>query len=437
MKTQSACQKIRSSQTFLVFVCVCLLIIPTAPAQTSSFTYQGQLVKDGALANGAFELSVALFDALEGGHRVGQSVVTNLVVTNGLFAVALDFGAAAFDGSPRWLELTFRPSGSTETSAVLSPRQALTSAPYAISAITASHLLNGLAGDGSRITNLQSSQLVGTVPIGVLPTNIVQNGQAASSTNLILSLNADLLDGMHASNFWTLQGNKGTQPETNFIGTTDSQPLVFKANGRRLLRLETNQSMVLGTAAKALHEGAFVWADSSSTNEVASSRSYEFRVRATGGAVFTVGSAPAGQILPSMTMTATGGVAIVSTNASSPALDIRQGSLKVSGAGLGSKTPVFIHRSASTNVLQDGNFTVIDHPLCNNDPNAILIVTPNANPGDTTGDAYLFQSGSVGVFYTGNNTALPIFFRNKWSINQLDLRPMWIGVAFNILVVKP
>lgn len=31
--------------------------------------------------------------------------------------------------------------------------------------------------------------------------------------------------------FWAIKGNSGTNPATNFLGTTDAQPLVFKANG--------------------------------------------------------------------------------------------------------------------------------------------------------------------------------------------------------------
>jgi hypothetical protein len=421
----------------LLSVQFCLMSMVFCLAQTSSFSYQGRLNEDNQPANGNFELTAELYDAPEAGHRIGQLVVPNVVVNNGLFEATLDFGTQAFDGNPRWLELAIRRPGGDLSSVRLTPRQPIRPAPYAMHAFAAGKLLNGLAGDGSRITNLQSSQLSGTIESELLSSNIVRSDQPASSTNLISLLNADLLDGKHASDLWALRGNAGTQPETNFIGTTDAQPLVFKANGRRMLRLELNQSVVLGTAAKSQHDGAFVWADSSSTNEFASSRAQEFRVRSTGGAVFTVGHAPVGQLVPSVSMTATGGVAIISSNVMSPALDVRQGSLKVSGAGLGSKTPVFIHRASPTNMLLNGNFTVIDHPLCNNDPNAILIVVPNANPGDTTGTNYLFQSAPIGVYYTGNNATIPAFFRNKWSIILIDLRSMWSLVSFNVLVIKP
>jgi hypothetical protein len=36
---------------------------------------------------------------------------------------------------------------------------------------------------------------------------------------------------------WDLSGNKGTNPTTNFLGTTDNQPLVIKANGAERMRI--------------------------------------------------------------------------------------------------------------------------------------------------------------------------------------------------------
>jgi len=39
---------------------------------------------------------------------------------------------------------------------------------------------------------------------------------------------------------WSMSGNAGTFAGTNFLGTTDDQPLEFKVNGQRALRLEPN-----------------------------------------------------------------------------------------------------------------------------------------------------------------------------------------------------
>jgi hypothetical protein len=38
---------------------------------------------------------------------------------------------------------------------------------------------------------------------------------------------------------WLLGGNFGTNPANNFLGTTDSQPLVFKTNNHEAMRVDT------------------------------------------------------------------------------------------------------------------------------------------------------------------------------------------------------
>lgn len=47
-------------------------------------------------------------------------------------------------------------------------------------------------------------------------------------------------------NDWTLTGNAGTDPTTNFLGTTDNQPLVIKTNGVENLRITENGNVHIG-----------------------------------------------------------------------------------------------------------------------------------------------------------------------------------------------
>ena len=42
------------------------------------------------------------------------------------------------------------------------------------------------------------------------------------------------------SSSWHMEGNSGTTPGTDFIGTADDQPLEFHVNGERALLLEPN-----------------------------------------------------------------------------------------------------------------------------------------------------------------------------------------------------
>jgi hypothetical protein len=48
---------------------------------------------------------------------------------------------------------------------------------------------------------------------------------------------------------WSLTGNAGTSPATNFLGTTDNQPMIFKTNNTEKVRINTNGNVGIGTAA--------------------------------------------------------------------------------------------------------------------------------------------------------------------------------------------
>ena len=115
----------------------CLLSVSQLHAQISAFTYQGTLSNGGQTADRAFEMRFLLFDSESAGNQIGSTAtVAPVDVANGLFNVSLDFGAGAFDGAPRWLEIQVRPDGSTDPFTVLSPRQTVGAAPYALFAMT-------------------------------------------------------------------------------------------------------------------------------------------------------------------------------------------------------------------------------------------------------------------------------------------------------------
>jgi formylglycine-generating enzyme required for sulfatase activity len=121
---------------YLFIVLTIFVSLHHAVAQGTQFTYQGQLNDDANPANGAYDLKFTLFDALLAGNQVGSSVTNSTVdISNGLFTVALDFGAN-FPGANRWLEIGVRTNGGTAF-ATLAPRQPLTPTPYAITAGTA------------------------------------------------------------------------------------------------------------------------------------------------------------------------------------------------------------------------------------------------------------------------------------------------------------
>ncbi len=109
-----------------------LLATAASPGQTplgSAFTYQGRLNQAGQPFNGPADLLFELYDADVGGNLLGSQALDDVVVSDGLFTVALNaggqFGASAFNGEQRWLRISVNGTP-------LSPRQELTAAPYAL-----------------------------------------------------------------------------------------------------------------------------------------------------------------------------------------------------------------------------------------------------------------------------------------------------------------
>ena len=87
-------------------------ITPAAVQATlgSTFTYQGQLIQGGAPVNDKCDFRFTLYDAVTSGSPVGSVEEKVWVrVIGGLFTVSdLDFGASAFVGQQRWLQVEVR-----------------------------------------------------------------------------------------------------------------------------------------------------------------------------------------------------------------------------------------------------------------------------------------------------------------------------------------
>lgn len=117
-------------------------------AQTTAFTYQGRLTDStSGMTSGAYDFQFALYDV--GGTLIGLSSTptTNVTVTNGVFTVQLDFGANAFPGADRLLEIRVKKPVDTDYT-TLTPRQQMTSSPYAIRSTNATNADNAANLDG-------------------------------------------------------------------------------------------------------------------------------------------------------------------------------------------------------------------------------------------------------------------------------------------------
>lgn len=204
-----------------------LALIHGAQALTTGFTYQGKLASGSGTANGLYDFQFKLFGTPSNPFNDLGTFTTNSVpVSNGLFSVTIDFGSA-WDGTDRWLEILVKTNGAGSY-ATLTPRQAVTSTPYAI--------YTGSAGWAA------SASQAGAVLPGTV------TGAGIASNQVVRSING-MTDGVSIpTNFWSLTGNVGTT-DNNFVGTTDSQALQFRAGnnvGLRVLPTSGRPSVVGG-----------------------------------------------------------------------------------------------------------------------------------------------------------------------------------------------
>ncbi len=81
----------------------------------------------------------------------------------------------------------------------------------------------------------------------------------------------------------------------------------------------------------------------------------------------------------------------------------------------------FVHRAGPLNTA--GNYTYLDNRLTNGEPDAVLSVTQNWNPG---GGGGVYNDHPVGVVYDAK--------LKKWAVYNLDGEPLPRGAAFNIAV---
>jgi hypothetical protein len=172
-------------------------------AQTTAFTYQGRLTQNGSPMNDpSVAMTFQLYDTAAGSNPVGGSIAHIVAVQDGLFTALLDFGPVpnAFDGENRWLEITVE-------GVPLIPRQPLTPTPFALFAYTAD-----------------------AVPDGSIGTDQIADGSITAEKIAPSGLPCYCPPG------WLLSGNTGTNPAVNFLGTTDNQPLVIRANNRPAMR---------------------------------------------------------------------------------------------------------------------------------------------------------------------------------------------------------
>jgi hypothetical protein len=94
-------------------------------------------------------------------------------------------------------------------------------------------------------TNASTSLAANQINTGGSALNLAANGVATLIYNSTLAQWV-VTGGQGFTNNWALTGNSGTSATTNFIGTTDGQPLVFKTNDNEAMRLSTGGNLGIG-----------------------------------------------------------------------------------------------------------------------------------------------------------------------------------------------
>ena len=169
-------RKNNSKRFFIISIWTLFILIQSSFAQTTAFNFQGRLDDGANPANGNFEMQFALFDSLAGGSQIGSTVARpSVTVINGIFSTQLDFGAAAFSGAARYVEIGVRPTGTTNPFTILIPRQQVLSSPYSIKAKNADQL-----------GGVDAAQYVTTSTVG---NSFIKNDTVQQTANLNISGN--------------------------------------------------------------------------------------------------------------------------------------------------------------------------------------------------------------------------------------------------------
>lgn len=313
----------------------------TVFAQGTAFTYDGRLNDGGSPVTGIYDMRFAIYDANIAGNRIGGPVTNAPTgVTNGLFAVTMDFGAGIFTGPQRWLEIGVRTNGSANAYTVLSPRQQVMPLPYAIFAGSAASLPGFQVQPNATSPNLIGGYASNYVAPGVYGATIAGGG-ASGVENHINAIggtigggaNNQSGNGVAGHNYTTVAGGYGNVAigdnstvggginnqaagansgvsfgSVNYVGgdnsaigggannviqNSSSYSMIgggsFNTNSGSYATIPggdknaaTNNAFAAGHRAKANHQGSFVWADSTEA-DFSDTASNQFLVRANGG----------------------------------------------------------------------------------------------------------------------------------------------------------
>ena len=412
------------------FTLAALCAAETFAAQLgTAFTYQGRLSDGGAPANGKYDLIFTLHDDPLNPGALGNVIVTqpNTPVSNGLFTVQLDFGATFFNGQSRWLEIGVRTNcNCLATYTFLSPRQPLTPTPQALFAANAAQATTAISASTAYSANSVAWANISGVPAGFAD-GVDNDTTYSAGAGLSLSgANQFSVNFAGAGNANTAARSDHNHFGANWSGASSGYGLTVVNTSTTGTGLYSQQGTGSGSPAPWGYKAA-VWGESSQGDAV-----YGASGSATGAGVYGYATATSGAnygVYGQSDSPAGVGVVARGSGTSGTALRISNGAIRVTGAGTNSATPAFILLATKANLKTNAyNYvaSVIDNPYCNNDPNALVMITPRGN----------WYPMTAGVMYDLGGLQ---FATNRWVIISFNpySRYLMDGDAFNVLVIKP
>ena len=136
---------------------------PTGPSSPqadvgTAFTYQGQLKNGSGPVNGTCDFRFNLYtDELSPTLVAGPVDRGNVTVSDGYFATSIDFGAGAFTGDGRRLQIAVRCPAGSGSYTTLSGMVMLSAAPYALSLMPGTTIASDSAGQLGSVLHVKDT----------------------------------------------------------------------------------------------------------------------------------------------------------------------------------------------------------------------------------------------------------------------------------------
>lgn len=429
-----------------ILLIACLLTLQAAMAQPQKFNYQGiaRNANGNPLANQMMGLQITILDGSATGPA--KYIEQHIITTNayGLYNVAIGGGNVAqgsmadvqWENGDKYINVAIDPSGGTNFTSLGTTQ--LLSVPYALYAASGTPGPQGPQGpqgnDGPTGPQGPQGAVGATGPQGLSgPAGPVGPAGPQGTTGAIGPIGP--IGPTGATGAAGPQGPAGpvgpqgpagpagpqgpvgnfTLPYQNSITTTGSVSVFDLTNNNTTTGVGTIRAFASSPSAPGLSGanlstgGAGVYGEAMGSAGTGVYGTGNWGVKGVGTNYGGSFSGPTG-------------LTTGSTNPGGVALELN-GGIKVTGSfGRCAFTVLGQTSSSGTDGYVSANTMLIDNPFCNNEPNAMLLITHNWSAG---GNNIYLNNKTVGVYYAAG----------KWRIFLEDGTAMPL-TAFNVLVIK-